>query len=139
MAEKYPEAPFRLPEEYLTKHLGFHTASPEPGLVQVNLDIQPFHLNIAGYVHGGFLMTVLDTLMGHAVFTHLSDLQARFGTSQMTTHFLRTVADGQLAGEGRVVNKSELYITAEAELRNSQGELVATAEAQFTHFQQTDR
>ncbi|UCH11429.1 MAG: PaaI family thioesterase [Fidelibacterota bacterium] len=139
MAEKHPEAPFQLPKEYFTKHLGFHTSSPKPGQTEITLDIQPHYLNIVGYVHGGFLMTVLDTLMGHAVFTSLGDPQARFGTSQMTTHFLRTVNGGQLSGEGRVLSYQGMYLTAEAELRNEQGELVATAEAQFTRFQPPGR
>jgi len=135
MTNKLPESHFPIPEIYLTKHLGFYTASPEPGHTEVELDVQQIHLNITGVVHGGFLMTVLDTLMGHAVFTYLGDPQARFGTSQMTTHFLRAVHGGQLRGEGKVVSEGKDFLTAEAELRGERGQLIATAEAQFTHIQ----
>jgi uncharacterized protein (TIGR00369 family) len=134
MSDEHPDTPFRFPEVYLTKYLGFQTESPEPGRTTVTLEVQPEHLNITGAVHGGFFMTVLDTLMGHAVFTHLGDPRARFGTSQMTTHFLRAVSGGQLRGEGQVVAQGADFLAAEAELRDGQGQLIATAEAQFTHI-----
>lgn len=132
MADNHPDAPFKIPETYFTKYLGFQTASPEPGRTVVEIELQPYHLNIAGAAHGGFFMTVLDTLMGHAVFTGLGDPAARFATSSMTTHFLEAVRGGTLTGEGRVVKKGDLYVAAEAELRNGEGRLAATAEAIFT-------
>lgn len=137
MADNHPDAPFKIPETYFTKHLGFRTESPQPGRTAIALELQPYHLNIAGAVHGGFLMTVLDTLMGHAVFTYLGDPQTQpvqpgFATSSMTTHFLEMVNGGTLAGEGRVVKQDELCVAAEAELKDGEGRLVATAEAIFT-------
>ena len=132
MADNHPDAPFKLPETYFTKYLGFQTSSPEPGRTVVEIKIQPQHLNIAGAAHGGFFMTVLDTLMGHAVYTGLGDRAARFATSSMTTHFLEAVRGGTLTGEGRVVKKGDLYVAAEAELRDGEGRLAATAEAIFT-------
>jgi len=132
MDDEHPAAPFKLPETYFTRYLGLQTESPEPGRTVVAVELQPHHLNIAGAVHGGFFMTVLDTLMGHAVFTYLGSPAARFATSSMTTHFLEAVRGGTLTGEGRVVKKGELYVAAEAELRDGDGRLVATAEAIFT-------
>ncbi|UCD38306.1 MAG: PaaI family thioesterase [Fidelibacterota bacterium] len=135
MTSNVSESHFPIPENYLSKHLGFNTASPEPGHTEVELDVHQIHLNITGVVHGGFLMTVLDTLMGHAVFTHLGNPQARFGTTQMTTHFLRPVHGGELRGAGKVISEGKDFLTAEAELRDERGQLIATAEAQFTHIQ----
>ena len=137
MADNHPDAPFKIPVTYFTKYLGFQTESPEPGRTELTLELQPQHLNIAGAVHGGFLMTVLDTLMGHAVFTYLGDPQTQlvqpgFATSSMTTHFLETMNGGTLTGEGWVVKQYDLYVAAEAELKDGEGRLVATAEAIFT-------
>ena len=126
MTDEHPDAPFKLPETYFTRHLGIRTNSLEAGRTAIEVDIKPLHLNDAGAVHGGFFMTLLDTLMGHAVFTGLGDPAARFATSSMTTHFLEAVRSGTLTGEGRV------YVAAEAELRNGDGRLAATAEAIFT-------
>ncbi len=132
MTTEHSAPPFNIPETYLTKHLGFRTESPEPGHTVVSHELQPHHLNITGAVHGGFLMTVLDTLMGHAVFTYLGDPAVRFATSSMTTHFLEAVSGGTLSGEGRVVARNEQYATAEAHPKDGEGRLVATAEAVFT-------
>ena len=132
MADNHPDAPFKLPGTYFTRHLGIQTASPEPGHTVVTLEVQPQHLNIAGAAHGGLFMTLLDTLMGHAVFTYLGDPAVRFATSSMTTHFLEAVRGGTLTGAGRVVKNSNLYVAAEAELRDGEGRLAATAEAIFT-------
>ncbi len=132
MAKNHPDAPFKLPETYFTRYLGIQTASPEPGRTTVTLEVQPEHLNVAGAMHGGLFMTLLDTLMGHAVFTYLGNPAARFATSSMTTHFLEAVRGGTLTGEGRVVKKGELYVAAEAELRDGESRLAATAEAIFT-------
>lgn len=132
MADNHPDAPFKLPETYFTRYLGIQTASPEPGLTTVTLEVQPEHLNVAGAMHGGLFMTLLDTLMGHAVYTGLGDPTTRFATSSMTTHFLEAVRGGTLTGEGRVVKRGDLYVAAEAELRDGEGRLAATAEAIFT-------
>ena len=104
----------------------------ERGRTAVDIKIKPQHMNFAGTVHGGFLMTLLDTLMGDAVYTHLDDPAARFATSSLTTHFLEAVKGGNLTGEGRVVREGKLYVVAEGELRNGEGRLAATAEAVFT-------
>jgi len=138
LAKNNPKAPFKVPETYFIKHLGIQISMLEPGRTAVDIKIKPQHLNFAGTVHGGFLMTLLDTLMGHAVFTHLGDPAIRFATSSMTTHFLEAVRKGNLTGEGRVIRKGELYLVTEGELRNGEGRLAATAEAVFT-FMRSER
>ncbi len=120
-----------------TEHLGIQTTSPEPGRSAAEVVLQPHHLNIAGTVHGGFLMTMLDTLMGRAAFTQLNALASGdawrwFATSHLTTHFLEAVSGGELSGEGRVVSQAADFVLAEAEIRSEDGTLVATGQGQFT-------
>lgn len=125
------------PAIVFTEHLGIRTTSLEPGRSAADVVVRPHHLNIAGTVHGGFLMTMLDTLMGRAVFTQLnpsatSDAWRWFATSHLTTHFLEAVSDGKLSGEGRVVAQDAGSLMAEAEIRSANGTLVATGQGQFT-------
>lgn len=129
-----PPSEFRIPETYLSKYLGFATQSDEPGKTHVKMTIQPKHLNIAGVLHGGLSMTLLDSLMGHAVFTHIGDFKARFATSSMTTHFIRSMALGEITGTGHVTSEMEDYFLASAELRDEHGDIFATAEGQFTYI-----
>ena len=132
MAEEQGNTPSL--DRHFTKYLGFQTRSPDPGRTTVELQLKPHHLNIAGAVHGGLYMTLLDSLMGHAAITFLDNRAAPVATSSMTTHFLEAMDLGRVTGEGRVITLSEKYITAEAELRDEGGRLIATAEAIFTRI-----
>lgn len=139
MAADKEHSPFELPEVYLSKYLGFETASPERGRTEVTFEVQPQHINIVGLVHGGLYMTVLDSLMGHAAWTCLEDPRIPIATSSMTTHFLESVHAGSLTGVGRVVAELGNYMLAEAELRDEGGRLIATAEAIFTRIRPQGR
>ncbi len=130
MAEEKGGAPSL--DTHFTRYLGFQTRSPKPGRTTVELQLEPHHLNIVGAVHGGLLMALLDSLMGHAAFTGLDGPATPIATSSMTTHFLEAMDQGRVTGEGRVVALSEKYLSTEAELRDEGGRLVATAEAIFT-------
>ncbi len=128
--------------QHFTDHLGIVTSSPAPGRSEGVAELQPRHLNRAGTAHGGFLMTMLDTLMGRAVFTHLnsdkpdSDWQW-FATSRLSAHFLDAATGGTLTGTGKVLSQASGYIVAEAEVRDESGNLIATGQGQFTRVRGT--
>ncbi|MCH7708009.1 MAG: hotdog fold thioesterase [Myxococcales bacterium] len=112
--------------------LGLDISLREPGHAVGTLDIESLHMNRAGLVHGGVLMTMLDTLMGWAANSDPSFTGEFLATSRMTTHFLEAVRSGPLSGEGWVTASTAGYFIAEAEIRDSKDQLVATASAQFT-------
>ena len=116
--------------------LGLEISLREPGHSVGALAIKAFHSNRAGLVHGGVMMTMMDTLMGWAANSDPAITGEFLATSRMTTHFLEAVREGPLSGEGRVTARSEGYIIAEAELRDGQDRLVASASAQFTRLRQ---
>ena len=128
--------------QHFTDHLGIVTTSPESGRSEGVTELQPHHFNRAGTAHGGFLMTMLDTLMGRAVFTHLnsdrpdSDGQW-FATSRLTAHFLNAATGGTLTGTGKVLSQASGYIVAEAEISDESGTLIATGQGQFTRVRGT--
>ena len=121
-------------DRHFTKYLGFQTRSPDPGRTTVELQLKPHHLNIAGAVHGGLYMTLLDSLMGHAAITFLDNRATPVATSSMTTHLLETVSQGQLTGSSRVIAQGGTYLLTEAELRDAGRRLIATAEAVYTRL-----
>lgn len=113
---------------------GFEPTLVRPGVTGVEVTIDPQHLNRAGMVHGGFLMTILDTLMGYAAESTLEDRAPRLATSRMTTQFLEAVNGGRLIGEGRVLADNGAYLLTSAELRDGDGRLIATAQGQFSRL-----
>lgn len=114
--------------------LGLEISLREPGHSVGTLDIKSFHINRAGLVHGGVLMTMLDTLMGWAANSDPSFTGEFLATSRMTIHFLEAVRSGPLSGEGRVTAGTEGYLITEAEIRDSKDQLVASASGQFTRL-----
>ena len=120
-----------------TRYVGIHTTSPAPGRSEAVVELEPHHLNRAGTIHGGFLMTMMDTLMGRAVTTYVDGSRPGgrppwYATSRLTTHFLEAASQGTLHGNGRVLARNGTFIVAEAEIRDDGGTLLATAQGQFT-------
>jgi len=71
------------------------------------------HTNAAGYVHGGLLMTFVDTVMGQAVGRAIEGPAL---TIRMSTNFLQPARLGQwVEGRGRVVRTTReiIFVTGD--------------------------
>jgi len=124
------ETPFETERAY--SPLGFKMVSSQPGHVVWTYDVQPEHYNPFHVLHGGVVMALLDTAMGHAVAT-LSAPQGRINAAaQMNTHFLAPVRDGQLTAEARVLKMGKRLAVVQAEARLADGTVVALATAQHS-------
>lgn len=84
------------------------------------------HYNPIGIVHGGYLSTMLDSVMGCAVHTELEP-GIGYSTVSLQVNFVRPVQDGiqELLAEGRVVYIGKRQATAEGAIRDSEGRLYA--------------
>jgi uncharacterized protein (TIGR00369 family) len=84
------------------------------------------HYNPIGTVHGGYLSTMLDSVMGCAVHTELEP-GIGYSTASLQVNFVRPVQDGikELLAEGRVVYIGKRQATAEGVIRDSEGRLYA--------------
>ena len=114
-------------------HLGLDTQIAEPGRSSITVTIEPRMLNRAGVLHGGMMMTIMDTLMGHAAYSLLRD-EETVVTSSMTTHFLEPASAGEIRGEGVVIADNGGYLLAEARLKNSRDQTIAFARGQFSRL-----
>ncbi|MCL1911338.1 MAG: PaaI family thioesterase [Leptospirales bacterium] len=85
------------------------------------------HLNPANTIHGGFIATVMDSVMAASIRTTLKageDLT----TIEINVKYLRpALPETKLFAEGRLVNVSRRIGTAEGTLKNDAGELLAFA------------
>ncbi len=112
-------------------------ASTYLGLELLELDIEALRVRIAfhaedrlcnkwGGLHGGMVAAMLDDLMAIAV-----GLSLEWGeispTLEMKSSFITPGRPGRLTGEGRTVKRGKSIAFIEAELRNADNELVATA------------
>lgn len=106
--------------------LGLRLTHSEQNHVVAQLEAGPQHSNRAGTVHGGVLCTMID-LAACAAGLHADPGEPqRFGvTLSLTTNFTKGVSKGMLTVEGKVITAGLKTYTAEAHVRDEQGDLVA--------------
>lgn len=110
--------------------LGMALVEVGDGRAVFELNPAEWHYNPIGSVHGGILATLADSALGCAVHTKL-----RAGTAytslDLTIKFTRaaTLESGLLTCEGRVVTIGRRAATAEAEITDQTGRVIAHAVA----------
>ncbi len=84
--------------------------------------------NFIGVVHGGYAATLLDACMGCAVHTALPAGQSNT-TLEFKINFVRAITDktGRVRAEGRVIHPGNRAATAEGNLYDARGKLLAHA------------
>ena len=111
--------------------LGKKQISVEPGHVKASYYAGENFLNRGGRIYGGFLAAMLDGLCGHAVRSSNREANVPQVTLELKTSFVGRADVGTLIGEGWVRHRGKSIAFAEAELRNTEGVLVAKASATF--------
>ncbi len=102
--------------------------SAEIGRVALRMTPQECHYNPMSIVHGGVLSTLLDSAMGFAVQSRLP-AAAGYTTLDLQVRFVRpvSIATGEISAEGRVVHFGGTVVTAEGEIKDSAGRIMAHA------------
>ena len=115
-----------LPLNTIAQTLGYDVTEAVSGRVVVTAEPSGIHLNPAGMVHGGLAATLLDSCMGLAIQSTLEK-----GVSQTTLEFkislLRpiTPGTGMIKAEGIVLSRGRRVGTAEGQLIDDNGRLLA--------------
>jgi uncharacterized protein (TIGR00369 family) len=89
--------------------------------------VEARHLNINGVVHGGVYATILDTAMGGAVLSLLTEDETA-ATTSLYVEFLRAARKGELlTAVGHVLRRGRHVAFAEGNLVGSDGERLSQA------------
>lgn len=119
-----------LPHPPICATIGFRFTEVEEGRCVMELEPGEHQYNPIGMVHGGVVVTLLDSVTGSAVH---STLPAGVGytTVSLTTAFLRQVRSdsGTLRSEGQVVKAGRRIALAEATLTDREDRIYAHATA----------
>jgi uncharacterized protein (TIGR00369 family) len=115
-----------LPPAPIQRLLGFTLTEVDHGRVVFAAEPGEQHYNPIGVVHGGFAATLLDSAMGAAVHSTLPSGQG-YTTLETKFNLVRpiTAGSGPIAAEGSVVHRGRQVATAEAQLRDGAGKLLA--------------
>ncbi len=124
---EYTEFPIRSP---FIDALGMRLVRAEDGVSEVELTLEPQHLNTWGVAHGGLTMTLLDVALSLAARSAAD--QSGVVTVEMNTSFMQP-GRGTLRAHGRVMHQSTTMAFCEGEVRDSSGAFVAKAIGTFKY------
>ena len=104
----------------------FLSVDCEAQSMRVQFEATPEMLNPAGTVQGGFLIAMLDDVMGSMIVV-LTDGEKIPASVDLHNQFLRPAKPGAFVGEARLIHMTNSTAFTEATLYNEAGEAVATA------------
>jgi uncharacterized protein (TIGR00369 family) len=106
------------------------SVDPQSGEVRLRFFAKSDFANRHGTVQGGMLAAMLDSATGNAMMASLpSDRTAV--AARLDTTFLKAATMGPITAVARLVRQDERSAEAEAELIDSEGQIVARARAEL--------
>lgn len=105
---------------------GISLVSAQEGRVEIEMDVEPHHLNLQGFAHGGMIATLADTACGLAVRTR-AEPGRRHVTAQLNVNYLAPAQPGRIMARGSVVRVGMTVAYAEAEVIDARGRTLARA------------
>ncbi len=104
--------------------LGMRVVSFEESGLIMTMRIGPKHLNVMGGVHGGVLVSVIDTVVYFAIRPYIPD-EKILSTSEIKVNFFRPVSVGKIETHARILHLGKHTAVGEAEITDGEGRLVA--------------
>ena len=114
--------------------LGFEFVRAERGAAAFALDVREELTRMGGILHGGAVVSLLDTAAAFAVHTVIEP-DARTVTVDLTVHFLRPASAGRIEAHARILRRGRRVCILSVEARDGSAEIIATAT--MTYFIQT--
>jgi uncharacterized protein (TIGR00369 family) len=109
------------------------------GFVVVTGTVEHRHLNLNGVVHGGVYATILDTAMGAAVVSLLTEGETT-ATTSLYIEFLRAAREGEtLTARGEVLRRGRHIAFAEGNLLGADGQRFSQAHGTWYIWSDKDR
>jgi uncharacterized protein (TIGR00369 family) len=110
------------------QHVGLEMAYIEDGKLTVELAVDPKVTNVNGTVHGGVYATMLDVVFG---MTIRSLAKCPLTTVNLNIHYLAPSQDGRLIATAKILQQGYRLWTAEGEITDQQGKLLAKGMGTF--------
>lgn len=117
----------------ILNHLNVKLTKIERGTCEIEFDIQEFHKQGLGFIHGGITATMADTAAGWAVYSMLEKKTASV-TSDLNIKYLRPGVGEKCIAIGKVLKPGKKFYFSEAEVYSEQGGvriLIAKASGTF--------
>jgi uncharacterized protein (TIGR00369 family) len=120
--------------------LGYRVSVWRENYAEIALDVADKHMNGLGILHGGVYATLLDAAQGHAVTYCPNTENTRICvTISLTTSFLSPARAGIVTAIGRCLGIHDRVATAQGEMFDESGTLLASAQASFRYMPGSER
>jgi uncharacterized protein (TIGR00369 family) len=107
--------------------LGFVPRQATEGTATWEYTVDPAHYNVNGVLHGGVLMALLDTAMGHAVAAMVAP-QGRFNAAaQFNINFFLPIKSGLVRARAEVKKLGKRLAVVEGEATDEDGRVLGIA------------
>jgi uncharacterized protein (TIGR00369 family) len=106
--------------------LGMEFVAAERGAVTLALETREDLTRMGGIMHGGVIVSLLDSAAAMAVHT-LLEPGIQTVTVDLTVHFLRPISAGRIESRARVLRAGRRILVINAEVTDTTGVLIATA------------
>ena len=114
--------------------IGLELTEWSEGFSRIELALRPEHQNGVGSVHGGVLMSLLDTVSGFSgVYPAPGEEQRGCATISMNVKFMKPAFSGKLVAESQAQGGGKSVFFTHANIRNEAGELIATGDGTFRY------
>lgn len=124
-----PGVPFNVIVDQPQGPLPFVPRTAPDGGVFWEYHVDPEHFNPYSVLHGGVVMALMDSAMGHAVATKIHALGRINAAAQMNVNFLAAVRTGTLRARARIIKIGKRLAVIEAWTEADDGTQIATATA----------
>lgn len=112
--------------------MGLKKVEAGDGRAKCEMEVQPFHNNILGILHGGVLFSIADTTSGMAVLTVAGD---HVNTVSGNINYLRPGKDtAKIVAEAEVVKCGSTLAVVDCRIMDDKGVLLATTTMTFYIF-----
>ncbi|MEH7306324.1 PaaI family thioesterase [Neobacillus drentensis] len=111
------------------RKIGVQINQFEEGNIVLELPVTPYLLNPINTVHGGVYAVLLDTVMG---ITARSFTDCSLVTVNLNINYLEPTQEGEkMVAKANIIRHGTSLVTAEGEVRDSTGKLLAIATGTF--------
>lgn len=98
--EDRPDIFNKISEGLLPEHLGIHFTRMKRDDVEAEFEVKQYHLAPNGFLHGGSVVTLADTVAGYATGMNLPKGATGFATIELKTNYFGTARDGVVKAVG---------------------------------------
>ena len=109
-------------------HMGFEIVHFEENHVLLKLPINDHLMNVNGTLHGGVHASMLDQVLGMLISI---TTKTKCATINLNVNYFAPTVTGDIFATAKILNQGYKIVTAEAEILDEQGKLLAKATGTF--------